>query len=75
MPLKKERKKTLHTSKCKVYSHGKLNTSKRVIRSRDLFLATQEEIRTALGKQEVIDYKMIIKKSDEEIQIHILTFN
>ena len=45
----------------------RINTSKEVIRSSALFLAAQEEIKTALGKQGVTDYKRIaIWKSDEE---------
>ena len=38
--------KTFHTTKCKAYPHEKLNTLKRVIRSRELALATEDEIVT-----------------------------
>ena len=49
-----------------------------VIRNNELSLAPPEEIQTALGKQEVTDYKRIaIRRDGDEIQIHtyILTFN
>ena len=66
--------KTFHNLKCKAYPHERLNTSKGVIRNRDLSLAISEEIKTALGKQEVTDYKRItIERVGEEIQMH--TFN
>ena len=42
--------KIFHTTKCKAYSHEKLNTSKEVIRSRELALVT-EEMLAALVKQ------------------------
>ena len=42
--------KTFDTTKCKAYLHEKLNTSKGVIRSRELALATEEEIVSAMGK-------------------------
>ena len=66
--------KTFHN----VYPHDRLNTSKGVIRSRELSLATLEEIKIALGKQEVIDYKNVsIRRGREKIQTrpYILTFN
>ena len=40
-----------HTTKCRAYPHEKLNTSKGVIRSRELALATEDEIASALGKR------------------------
>ena len=43
--------KTFYTTKCRAYPHEKLNTSKGVIRSRELALATKEEIASALGKK------------------------
>ena len=55
-----------------------VNTSKGVIRSRELALATEEEIASALGKQGVIDIRRIsIRKGEERIQTntYILTFN
>ena len=56
-------------TKCKAYPHEKLNTSKGVIESKKLFLATAEEIRAALEKQGVADYKRIrIKIGIEEIK-------
>ena len=41
---------TFHNLKCKTYLHDRLNTSKGVIRSRELSLATPEKIKTAIGK-------------------------
>ena len=42
--------KTFHTTKSRAYLHEKLNTSKRVISSKKLALAIEEEIASALGK-------------------------
>ena len=78
-----DRQKTLkikmfHTTKCRAYPHEKLNTSKGVIRSRELALATEDEIASALGKQGVTNIKIIsIKKGEQQIQTnnYILTFN
>ena len=43
--------KTFHPTKYRAYPLVKLNISKGVIRSRELALATEEEIASALGKQ------------------------
>ena len=60
--------KTFHDLKCKTYPHEKFNTSKGIIRNKELFLATLEEIKTALEKQSIIDYKKItIRRGGEEI--------
>ena len=70
--------KTFHTTKCRAYPHEKLNTSKGVIRSRELALATEDEIASALGKQGVTNIKRIsIKKGEQRIQTntYILTLN
>ena len=70
--------KTFHTTKCRAYPHEKLTTSKGVIRSRALALATEDEIASALGKQGVTNIKRIsIRKGEERIQTntYILTFN
>ena len=70
--------KTFHTTKCRFYLHEKLNTSKGVISSRKLALATEEEIALALGKQGVTNIRRVfIRKSEERIQTktYILTFN
>ena len=70
--------KTFQTTKCRAYSHEKLNTSKGVISGRNLALATEEEIASALGKQGVINIRRIcIRKSDGRIQTNtnILAFN
>ena len=70
--------KTFHTTKCRVYPHEKLNTSKGVIRSRELALATENEIASAQGKQGVTNIKRIsIRKGEERIQTntYIRTFN
>ena len=45
--------KTFQTTKCRAYPHEKLNTSKGVIRSRELALATEDEIASAQGKRGV----------------------
>ena len=42
--------------KCKVYLHEKLNTSKGIIRNREFYLATPDELKKALGKQGMMDY-------------------
>ena len=52
--------------KCRAYLHEKLNTSKGVIRSRELALAREEEIESALGKQGVTDIRRISICKDEE---------
>ena len=70
--------KTFHTTKCRAYPHVKLNTSKGFIRSRELALATEDEIASALGKQGATNIKKIsIRKGEERIQTNtnILTFN
>ena len=70
--------KTFHTTKCRAYPREKLNTSKGFIRSRELALATEDEIASALGKHGVTNIKRIsIRKCDERIQTntYILTFN
>ena len=41
-----------HNLKCHAYPHAKLNTSKGIVRSKELSLATLEEIETALKKKE-----------------------
>ena len=70
--------KIFHTTKCRAYPHERLNTSKGVIRSRELALAKEEEMSTALGKQGVTNIKRItIRKGEEKIETnsYILTFN
>ena len=70
--------KTFHTTKCRAYSPEKLNTSKGVIRSRELALATEDEIASALEKQGVTNIKRIsIRKGEQHIlnNTYILTFN
>ena len=65
--------KIFHNVKCKPYPHNIFNTSKWVIRNRELSIATSLEIKAALGK----DYKrIIIRRGTDEIQTHlsILTF-
>ena len=64
--------------KCRAYLHEKLNASEGVIRSRELSLATEEKIASALGKLIVTNIRRIsIRKSKEWIQTntYILTFN
>ena len=70
--------KTFHPTKCRAYPHEKLNTSKGVIRIRELALATEDDIGSALGKQGVTNIKRIsINKGEQRIQTnsYILTFN
>ena len=66
-----------HNLKCRAYPHAKLNTSKGVVRSKELSLATPEEIETAFKKQGNKEHKRVtIHQNDETIQAHtyILTF-
>ena len=71
------KRKTFHMTKSRPFSHEKLNTSKGVIRCRELALATEKEIASALGKQGVTSIRISIWKGEEWIQtnIYILTFN
>ena len=63
--------KSFHNSKCKTYVHERLNISKRVIRSRELALATEEEMAATLGKQEVTNIRRVsIKKGNEKVEIN-----
>ena len=58
--------KIFHTTKCKCYPHKKLNTSKGVIRSSELALASEEEMSAVLGKQGVINIKRIRLEKEEK---------
>ena len=71
------KKKTFYTTKYRAYPHEKFNTSKGVIRSRELALATEDEIASALGKQGVTNIRISIRKGEQRIQTntYILTFN
>lgn len=51
--------KTFHHVSIKTFPHTSLNTLKGVIRSKELSLATPEEISSALGGQGVSDYRRI----------------
>ena len=65
-----------HNLKCPAYPYAKLNTSKGV-RSKELSLATPEEIETAFKKQGIKEYRRVTnRRNDETIQTHtyILTF-
>ncbi len=63
---------TFHMTKCRAYLQEKLNTSKRVIWSRVLVLATEEEVASALVKQEVTNIRRIsIRKGEERIQTNL----
>ena len=69
--------KIFRTIKFWAYPHEKLNTSKGVIRSRELALAT-EEMSATLGKQGVTNIKrIIIRRGEEKVETntYILTFN
>ena len=66
-----------HNLKCCAYPHTKLNTSKGIVRSKELSLATPEEIEMAFKKQGIKEYRRVtICRNDETIQTHtyILTF-
>ena len=70
--------KIFHTTKFRAYPHEKLNTSKGVIPSRELALATEEEMSAAQGKHRVTNIKWTtIRKGEEKIETnaYILTFN
>ena len=70
--------KNYHNSKCKTYANERLNISNGVIRSRELVLATEEEMAAALGKQGVTNIRRVnIKKGSEKVETntYILTFN
>ncbi len=49
--------KTFHTTKFRAYPHDELNSSKGVIRNRELVLNTEEEIASILGKLGVTNIK------------------
>ena len=62
--------KTFHTTKCRAYPYEKLKTSKRVIRSRELALFSEEQIASGLWKQEVTNIRRIsIRKREEQIYL------
>ena len=66
-----------HNLKCRAYLYAKLNTSKGVVRSKELSLVTPEKIETAFKKQGTKEYRRVtIRRNDETIQTHtcILTF-
>ena len=66
-----------HNIKCRTYPHAKLNTSKGVVKSKELSLATLEEIKMAFKKQGIKECRRVtIRQNDETIQTHtcILTF-
>ena len=48
-----------HNLKCCFYPHPKLNTSKGMIRSKELSLAISEEIKTAFKKQGAKEYRRV----------------
>ena len=59
-----------HNLKCR----AKLNTSKGIVRSKELSLATTEEIETAFKKQGMKEYRRVtIRQNDETIQTHTYT--
>ncbi len=53
--------------KCRAYPHAKLNTSKGIVRSKELSLATLEKIETAFKKQGIKEYRMFIIRRKEAI--------
>ena len=58
--------KIFHTTKCKAYSHEKLNTFKGVIRSRKLVKEMEEDMSATLGKQGIANAKRIIIRPGRE---------
>ena len=48
-----------HNLKCRAYSHAKSNTFKGVVKSKELSLATPEEIETAFKKQGINEYRKV----------------
>ena len=67
-----------HYYKYKAYPHERLNSCNGVIRSQELSLATEEEIKTVLRKQGVMNHRRIsIKRNGKRILTNtdILTFN
>ena len=66
-----------HNLKCCAYPHAKSNTSNGIVRSKELSLATLEEIETTFKKQGIKEYRRVtIRQNDQTIQTHtyILTF-
>ena len=66
-----------HYLKCHAYLHTKSHTSNGVVRSKELSLATPEEIETTFQKQGIKEYRRVtIRRNDETIETHtyILTF-
>ena len=66
-----------HSLKCLAYRHAKLNTSKGVVRSKELSLPTPGEIETAFKKQGIKEFRRVtIRRNDETVHTHtyILTF-
>lgn len=58
--------KAFYDLKSKAYPHDRLNISKGVVRNRELFPDTPEEIHAALGKQGVTNGKRINKKGSSK---------
>ena len=66
-----------HNLKCHAYPHAKSNASNGAVKSKEMSLATPEEIETAFKKQGIKEYRRVtIHQNDETIQTHtyILTF-
>ena len=60
-----------HHLKCHTYPHAKLDTSKGVVRSKELSQATQEEIEMASKKQGIKEYRWVtIRRNEETIQTY-----
>ena len=61
-----------HNLKCHAYPHAKLNTSKGVVRSKELSLATLEEIETAFKKLGIKEYRRVtIRRNDETMYVWV----
>ncbi len=62
-----------HNFKCHAYPHTKSNISNGIVRSKELSLATPEEIETTFKKQGIKEYRRVtIHRNDETIQTHML---
>ena len=60
-----------HNFKCRAYPHAKSNISNGIVRSKELSLATPEEIEMIFKKQRIKEYRRVtIRQNDETIETH-----
>ena len=67
--------KTFHTLKIKTYSLKTLNSSKGVVRNKELSHCSREEILAELKNQGVTDIKRITIKKENQTNTYILIFD